>query len=152
MRLANLTLIAAADLEWGIGVDGSLPWKVPEDLKHFRARTMDKTVVLGRKTFDTLPSSLPGRRVAVVSRQDFGISVEAVLAMASTDPSEILIAGGAEIYAAFLPHCGRAEITRIRGVFPCDTRLSDISQQGWKIASIASLCDDADIETWRPEE
>jgi dihydrofolate reductase len=146
-----LTLMAAADLEWGIGVSGGLPWYVPEDLKRFKARTMGKTVVMGRKTVETLPSPLPGRRIVTLTRsprRSEETHLAGLLAHVSGTTDEVIVAGGGEVYSLLLPYCTKAEITRIMGVYPCDTHLADLSQHGWTLASSTPLSEISDIEEW----
>lgn len=109
-----------------IGRDNDLPWRLPGDLKHFMATTMGKPVVMGRKTFISMPAALPGRANIVMTRdrswQSKGAMVvpdlEAALALAQAnarqhDVSEIMIIGGAEIYALALPLATRLHITRV---------------------------------------
>lgn len=153
----NLTLMAAADLEWGIGIDGKLPWHVPEDLKRFKARTMGKEVVMGRKTVETLPSVLVGRYILALTRDPtwhrygfLSLTLERLLERLSVEDDEVIVAGGGEVYRALLPHCNKAEITRIKGVYPADTRLINLSEHGWTLTSVTPLSEIADIEEWRP--
>ena len=109
-----------------IGRDNDLPWRLPGDLKHFMATTMGKPVVMGRKTFASMPGALPGRANIVMTRdtswQSKGAMVvhdlEAALVLAQAnareqDVSEIMIIGGAEIYAMALPLATRLHITRV---------------------------------------
>lgn len=147
----NLTLMAAADLEWGIGVDGKLPWHLPEDLKRFRARTMGKAVVMGRKTVETLPTSLPGRRILTLTRSPLGFGqhdLAGLLTALASETDEVIVAGGGEVYRALLPYCNRAEITRVKGVYTADTRLIDLSEHGWTLKSSDPLSEISDIEQW----
>jgi dihydrofolate reductase len=149
----NLTLMAAADLEWGIGIDGKLPWRVPEDLRRFKERTMGKMVVMGRKTVETLPTSLPGRRLVTLTRnprRSEETHVTGLLAHLSGTTDEVIVAGGGEVYRALLPYCTKAEITRVKGVHACDTRLINLSEHGWTRTSVTPLSEIADIEVWRP--
>lgn len=149
----SLVILAAADRNWGIGFEGGLPWKVPEDLKWFKQRTLGKTVVMGRKTVDTLPSTLPGRRIVTLSNAADG-SVADVFDLGqllfSLDDlgDEVIVAGGAQVYAAMLPYCYRAEITRIKGDYECDTHMVDLSLNGWTLESVTPLSEIADIEQW----
>ncbi|MDW9478985.1 dihydrofolate reductase [Sinorhizobium meliloti] len=152
----NLTLMAAADLQWGIGVDGKLPWHLPEDLKRFKARTMGKEVVMGRKTVATLPSALVGRHVLTLTRNPGGyvrygfasFDLPGLLARLEAEDDEVIVAGGGEVYQALLPYCNRAEITRVKGIYPADTRLINLSEHGWTLASRTPLSEIADIEEW----
>ena len=100
-----------------IGRDGQLPWRLPADLKRFKAMTMGKPMVMGRKTFESFPSPLPGRRHIVLTRSDWTVdgaevarSVEQALAMAGDD---VAVIGGAEIFAQLLPMADRIELTEV---------------------------------------
>ena len=101
-----------------IGVDGQLPWHLPADLKRFKALTMGRAMVMGRKTFESFPSPLPGRRHIVLTRdrdwQAEGAEVvhdpDAALALAGPDAAVI---GGAEIIALLLPRIERVELTEV---------------------------------------
>jgi len=100
-----------------IGRDGQLPWRIPADLKRFKALTMGKPMVMGRKTFESFPSPLPGRRHIVLTRGDWSAegaevahSVDEALAMAGDD---VAVIGGAQIYAQFLSHADRIELTEV---------------------------------------
>src|ERR1700744_2459944 len=110
----SVTLILAAVGNGVIGKDGSIPWRISDDLKRFKALTLGKSVVMGRKTWDSLPRKpLPGRRNIVVTRQaawrEGGAEVmplEAALAQ-----GDVMVIGGAEIYRAALPKAQRIELT-----------------------------------------
>ena len=101
-----------------IGVDGRLPWHIPADLKRFKALTMGKPMIMGRKTFDSFPSALPGRRHIVLTRDanwraigaEVAHDMPSALVLAGADAS---IIGGAEIFALFLPHTDRIELTEV---------------------------------------
>ncbi len=102
-----LTMIYACDTNGAIGKDGDLPWKQSSDLKHFKRITIRKTVVMGRKTWDSLPSGgLPNRRNIVMSRtprQDVEVmSFEQILEL--SEDEELIIIGGGEIYQLFFEH------------------------------------------------
>lgn len=102
-----------------IGVDGRLPWRLPADLKRFKAQTMGKPMIMGRKTFDSFPSPLPGRRHIVLTRDaawrregaEVVTSVEDALVLAGE--GDIAVIGGAEIFALFLPLAERIELTEV---------------------------------------
>jgi dihydrofolate reductase len=100
-----------------IGRDGQLPWRLPADLKRFKALTMGKPMIMGRKTFESFPSPLPGRRHIVLTRGNWTAdgaevapSVDAALAMAGDD---VAVIGGAEIFALLLPCADRIELTEV---------------------------------------
>ncbi|HEY0623018.1 dihydrofolate reductase [Sphingomonas sp.] len=102
-----------------IGVDGKLPWHLPADLKRFKAQTMGKPMVMGRKTFESFPSPLPGRRHIVLTRDpswqregaEVASSVEAALRLAGD--GDVAVIGGAEIFALFLDRAERIELTEV---------------------------------------
>jgi len=120
--MARYTIIAAIDEEGGIGKDGGIPWDYPADRKFFRDTTMGHAVLVGTKTYRTLPA-LYGRKVYRISRsrQPCTFEVEDILIGFKNQDEEVFIAGGAEIYAAFMPHVTRMLITRIPGKHNCDT-------------------------------
>ncbi len=100
-----------------IGRDGQLPWRLPADLKRFKALTMGKPMIMGRKTFESFPSPLPGRRHIVLTRGDWtadGAEVahtaDDALAMAGDD---VAVIGGAEIFALLLARADRIELTEV---------------------------------------
>ncbi|WP_213981260.1 dihydrofolate reductase [Sphingomonas sp. dw_22] len=101
-----------------IGRDGKLPWHLPADLKRFRAQTMGKPMVMGRKTFESFPSPLPGRRHIVLTRDrgwraegaEIAHTPEEALALAGDN---VAVIGGAEIFALLLGHAERIELTEV---------------------------------------
>jgi dihydrofolate reductase len=114
-----------------IGRDGTLPWHLPADLKRFKALTMGSAMVMGRRTFDSLPGLLPGRRHIVLTRdRDWSSagaeavgSVDQALAAAGEEPLSVI--GGAEIFALFLPHADCIELTEVLADIAGDTRIDD---------------------------
>lgn len=137
---AELFLILARADDGGIGLDGSLPWHLPADLKRFKALTMGKPMIMGRKTFDSFPSPLPGRRHIVLTRDkhwrahgaEVAHSVGEALALAGD--SAVAVIGGAEIYGLFLPHAEWIELTEVHGSFPADTFLPPFGPE-WREVS-----------------
>ena len=121
-----------------IGKDGTMPWHLPADLRHFKALTMGKPMVMGRKTFESLPGLLPGRRHIVLTRDpdwaEDGAEVvrspEEALAVANSP--HVAIVGGAEIYALFLPHADRIEWTEVHARPAGDTRLPGLDPSAWR--------------------
>ena len=102
-----------------IGRDGGLPWRLPADLKRFKAQTMGKPMIMGRKTFESFPAPLPGRRHIVLTR-DTGwsapgaeVAADMDAAIALADAPEIAVIGGAQIFALFLPRADRVELTEV---------------------------------------
>jgi dihydrofolate reductase len=110
-----------------IGVNGQLPWRLPADLKRFKAMTMGKPMVMGRKTFESFPSPLPGRRHIVLTRDprwqvtgaETAHTPEAALALAADAP-EIAVIGGAEIFALYREAATRIELTEVHAEPPGD--------------------------------
>ncbi|MDG5488769.1 dihydrofolate reductase [Sphingomonas sp. BGYR3] len=115
-----MTLYLARATNGVIGRDGDLPWRLPADLKRFKALTMGKPMVMGRKTFESFPSPLPGRRHIVLTRDanwsasgaEVAHSVDAALALAGDVP-DVAIIGGAEVFALFMPMADRIELTEV---------------------------------------
>ena len=115
----TITLIYARAANGVIGKDGALPWHLPADLKRFKAVTMRKPMIMGRKTFDSLPGMLPGRRHIVLTRDksweaddaEIVDSIEQALKIANAP--HIAVIGGAEVYKAFLDRADRIELTEV---------------------------------------
>jgi dihydrofolate reductase len=134
---AEIVLIAAAAANGAIGLDGRLPWHLPADLKRFKALTMGKPMIMGRKTFASFPAPLPGRRHIVLTRDpawhadgaEVAHSPEHALALAGE--GEIAVIGGADIFSAFLPGASRLELTEVHADIPGDTFLPPIGS-GWR--------------------
>jgi dihydrofolate reductase len=120
-----ITLVVAAARNGVIGKDGTIPWRLPDDMKRFKALTLGHTVVMGRKTWDSLPPKnrpLPGRRNLVVTReaQWRAEGAEPVALDAALADGDVFVIGGAEIYRAALPLAGRIELTEVQGDFAGD--------------------------------
>jgi dihydrofolate reductase len=137
--LSIVSLVVAADERGGIGRDGGLPWHLPEDLKRFKALTMGKPIVMGRRTWASIGRPLPGRRSLVVSRQgalaidgaEVVDSLEAAL-RAARDAPETCVIGGAEIYRATLPLADRIHLTRVHATVDADTFLPPLDPAAWE--------------------
>ena len=139
--MPTLSLIAALARHNVIGLNNTLPWHLPEDLKHFREITTGKAVIMGRKTWDSLPPRfrpLPGRRNIVLSRDATLIlagaevvgSLAAALALLGADDEAIVI-GGAELYRQALPLAERLYLTRIDAEFDGDAFFPAIDPAAW---------------------
>ncbi len=119
----RITLVAAMDRNRAIGVDGKLPWHLPDDLRRFKALTLGKPVLMGRKTAESLRRALPGRLNLVLTRSGrvphAGMQAVASLAeaLARAAGAELMVIGGGEVYALALPLADRLELTEV------DTRL-----------------------------
>lgn len=126
-----ITLIVARARNGVIGRSGTLPWHIPADLKRFKALTMGSVMVMGRKTFESLPGLLPGRRHVVITRDrewsapgaEVAHSLEESLELAGS--GRISVIGGAEIFALFLPRADRVELTEILEDSEGDTFMPD---------------------------
>ena len=105
--------IVAHDLNRGIGINNKLPWNIPADLKRFKGLTTNNTVIMGRKTFESIGKELPNRQNLIVSRSGLGISD----AINSAEHENIYIIGGGEIYAQTIDIVDRIELTLIKSVF-----------------------------------
>ncbi|MDB5686885.1 MAG: diacylglycerol kinase [Rhizorhabdus sp.] len=121
-----------------IGRDGSLPWRIPADLKRFKALTLGTPMLMGRKTFESFPSPLPGRRHIVLTR-DSGWRAEGAevvhdidSALALADAPLLSVVGGAEIYALLLPHADRIELTEVDAAPDGDTVVPPFDPALWK--------------------
>ncbi|MFQ6312305.1 dihydrofolate reductase [Lysobacter capsici] len=120
--MTALVLIAALDRKHAIGRDNALPWRLSDDLKRFKALTLGKPLLMGRKTAQSLGRALPGRRNLVLTRSGevpfAGMeavgSTEQALELARTDgAAELCVIGGGEIYALCLPSASRMHLTRV---------------------------------------
>lgn len=135
-----ITLVVAMAQDRAIGRGNALPWHLPADLAHFKQITLDKPIVMGRKTWESLPGLLPRRRHLVISREP-GFRAEGAEVLASPqralevlrDEPEIMIVGGASIYAAFLPLADAMEITRVDlAVTDADTWFPAWGHEEWR--------------------
>lgn len=119
MNHPEITLIIARARNGVIGADGTMPWHIPADLRRFKRLTMGRPMIMGRKTFDSLPSLLDGRRHIVLTRDtswreegaETAHSVEEALALANAP--HVMVIGGAQIYRLFLPLADRIELTEV---------------------------------------
>lgn len=131
-------MIVAVAKNGVIGANDALPWRLPEDLKRFRALTTGHTVIMGRRTWETLRGPLPDRQNIVVTRDlafradgaEVVHSLEAALARVALPPPAFCI-GGAEIYALALPRASRLYVTEIGRDFQGDTQFPPFSRADW---------------------
>ncbi len=129
--MRKITIVAAMTQDRVIGYQGGIPWHVPGDLAHFKRITLGKPVIMGTRTFESLKSMpLPGREIIVVSRS--GLSLEQALEN-TKDAPEVIIAGGAEIYAAALPIATHMVLSEIPGEYPGDTFFPKYDANDWDI-------------------
>jgi dihydrofolate reductase len=131
-----ITLVVARAQNGVIGRDGSLPWHIPADLRRFKAITMGSAMVMGRKTFESLPGLLPARRHIVLTRDrgwsaegaEFRHSVDEVLQLAGGE--RVSVIGGAEIFGLFLPIADRIELTDVLADVEGDITVPDPRASG----------------------
>ncbi len=137
----QVTIIAAVAADGGIGRDGQLLYRLRPDMQRFRRLTTGHTIIMGRRTFESLPGLLPGRRHIVLSRNaayspegaETAPGLPEALAMCRGE-QEVFIIGGAAVYAAAMPLASRLEITRIDAADPAaDTRFPAIDPSLWHI-------------------
>lgn len=138
----KMSLIAAMAANRVIGRDNRLPWHLPADLKRFKRLTMGHTLIMGRKTFESIGRPLPGRSTVVVTRQAGyappGVQVahsmrEALDLAAPADDEEVFIAGGAELFRETLPLADRLHLTLIEKEFEGDTFFPDFDPADWRL-------------------
>lgn len=134
-----VSIVVAMDERGAIGRDGQLPWRLPEDLKHFKALTMGKPIVMGRKTWDSLGRPLPGRHNIVLSRRTGFApagatvvdSLPAALRAAGEVP-EVCVIGGAAIYRLALPLARTVHLTRVHTVVEADVFFPALDPNEWR--------------------
>lgn len=137
-----ISIIAAASANNVIGAGGDLPWRLSDDLKRFKTITMGKPIVMGRKTWDSIGRPLPGRQNIVITRQadftaagcDVVTSKEAAIA-ATADASEVMVIGGSQVYALFLPDAERLYLTRVHAEVGGDAFFPEIDEAEWRLVS-----------------
>jgi dihydrofolate reductase len=136
-----LSLIAAMARNRVIGIDNKLPWHLPADLQHFKATTLGKPMIMGRKTWESLPGLLPGRPHIVVSRDPGYVaegaqvadSLEAAIALAGELADEAMIIGGANLYAQALPLADRLYLTLVDAELEGDAWFPDFDEDDWRL-------------------
>ncbi len=140
----QLTLVVAAAENGVIGRDGDLPWQLPADLAHFKKVTLGKPIVMGRRTWESIGRPLPGRTNIVVTRNP-AYSAPGAVVVSSLDEatdqardlgaSELMVIGGAGLYAAALPLAGRILLTRVHASIAGDTTMPSIDSSEWETLS-----------------
>lgn len=153
MKRPSIIVILARALNGVIGRDGTLPWHLPADLKRFKRLTMGTAMIMGRRTFDSLPGLLPGRRHIVLTRdrgwRSAGVEVAGSVAESLRIAGEdaVSVIGGAEIFRLFLPLADRVELTEVLAEVEGDTMMPDPRSGGdWREVT----CEDHMPERDRP--
>lgn len=136
-----VSLVVAAAENDVIGRNNALPWHLPADLKYFKTITMAKPIVMGRKTWESIGRPLPGRHNVVITRQPLAIpgctvvhSLEEAL-QATADAAEVMVIGGAVIFASALPMARRVYLTRVHAMVDGDTFLPALDPAQWREVS-----------------
>ncbi len=143
MNTLALSIIVAVAENNVIGRDNDLLWRIPADFKHFKSTTMGKPMIMGRRTFESLPGLLPGRPHIVISRSGFShegvttcTSLESAIEEAKKlNNEEIFIIGGAQIYAQAVPLCNRIYLTRVHRAYEGDAFFPEINMDEWESVS-----------------
>jgi dihydrofolate reductase len=134
----RLSLIAALARNRVIGRDNQLPWRLSADLKHFKALTMGKAIIMGRKTFESIGKPLPGRNNIILTRdRDFAASgctvvhsIDEAMQIAG-DQNEVMLIGGADLYQQFLPRADRLYLTEVKAEVAGDAWFPDFDPAEW---------------------
>ncbi len=149
----TVSLIAAVANNMAIGLKGDMPWHIPEDLKHFKKLTTGFPVIMGRKTYESLPCGpLKNRKNIVITRKKSldadGVFVAAnpreALELANSE-EEVFIIGGGEIYNIFLPLADKIYLTEIDSEFPADTFFPLMDKKKWSIVEQSDKINHNDI-------
>jgi dihydrofolate reductase len=137
--MSNINVIVAMARNRVIGINNTLPWRLPADLQHFKALTMGHHLIMGRKTYESIGKPLPGRTTVIVTRNtDYRVagcitatSIDAAIAACGEDP-EIFFVGGAEIYAQTLPRADCLYLTEIQADYAGDAHFPELEQGAWR--------------------
>jgi dihydrofolate reductase len=136
-----LAIIAAVAKNSALGKDNKLPWHLPSDLRRFKKITTGHTIIMGRKTYESLPGHLPNRRHIVLTRDpEYQVEHPEVVIVRSIpellqmlDPAEeYFVIGGGEIYAQLLPYCDKMYLTLIDAEVEADTYFPEFNEQEWE--------------------
>jgi dihydrofolate reductase len=139
-QMPLVSMVVAATENDVIGRDNGMPWHLPDDLKYFKARTMGKPMLMGRKTFESIGKPLPGRTSLVMTRDPAWRAPEGAVVVRSLDEAlewarnapELCVVGGAEVFRLAWPHARRLFLTRIHANIPGDTFFPKIDLGQWR--------------------
>ena len=152
-----MIIIACADREWGIGRDSKLLFNIPEDMEFFKNATKGKTVVMGRKTFESLRiKPLPGRRNIVLTRSEiFSFEdtetvhslTELFSLLENTPKNDVFVIGGSNVYRQLLKYCDTAYITKVFSYGKADSFIADFDKlSDWKTEFVSEIMNSNGIE------
>ena len=136
--IPKIVIVAAVAANRVIGFEGAIPWHIPADFRRVKALTMGHPLVMGRKTFESLPGLLPGRRHIVVTRNpDWAAegaerATSLVAAIKLANAPHIVIFGGAALFAEAIPLADRLELTEVHASPPGDTRFPTFARSDWR--------------------
>ena len=156
MARPPITIVLARAINGVIGKDGTLPWHIPGDLKRFKQLTMGSAMIMGRKTFDSLPGVLPGRRHIVMTHdpkwQVEGVEVvhdvDSAIAAAGSEPISVI--GGAAIFELFEPIADKIELTEVIAEVDGDVSMPDLRpSERWLEVAYEDRRPTADTPAWR---
>jgi dihydrofolate reductase len=135
-----VTLIAAASDNHALGKQNQLLWHLPDDFKRFKEKTSGHFIVMGRKTFDSLPKRLPNRTHIIITRQKDYVVADCLIAHSLSEAlamcpknEEVFIIGGAEIYKQALEIADKIELTRVHHIFDADAFFPEINPSEWEL-------------------
>ncbi|TCS73893.1 dihydrofolate reductase [Sulfuritortus calidifontis] len=137
--MARINVIAAMAKNRVIGINNTLPWHLPEDLRHFKALTMGHHIIMGRKTYESIGRPLPGRTTVIVTRDpDYRVagcltahSLDAAIAACGSD-AEVFFVGGADLYRQILPRADRLYLTEIQAEYEGDAHFPAFDLAAWQ--------------------
>lgn len=150
LKIPEIAIIVAMDLNQGIGLNGDMPWRLSADLKRFKAITMGYPVIMGRRTFESLPKgALPGRTNIVISSNPL-FKAENSIVVASPeaalevchDAGKVFVIGGGQLYRHFLVVANVLYITKIHHVYPADTHFPEFSGTDFVLTAQESVTND----------
>jgi len=159
--LPAIALVVAMDRNRVIGADGGMPWHIPGDLRWFKRQTIDKPILMGRRTFESIGRALPKRRNMVLTRQPDSLrdqpgaadielvsDLDDAISRAANEP-ELMIIGGAQIYALALPRATRLIVTRIEHEYTGDTFFPEVDWANWSLTDEQIVAADDETPTHR---
>jgi dihydrofolate reductase len=137
--MPTINVIVAMAKNRVIGINNTLPWRLPADLQHFKALTMGHHIVMGRKTYESIGKPLPGRTTVIVTRDAnyrvegclTATSIDAAIATCGNDP-DIFFVGGAELYGQILPRADRLYLTEIQAEYAGDAYFPAFERDAWR--------------------
>jgi len=156
MPRPEITIVLARAINGVIGKDGTLPWHIPGDLRRFKALTMGSAMIMGRKTFDSLPGILPGRRHIVMTHDtdwkvegtEVAHDVDSAIQLAGATPISVI--GGAAIFELFEPIADKIELTEVIAEVDGDVSMPDLrSSERWHEVASEDHMPTIDTPAWR---